>query len=49
MLDADSTAPADGAQRMKRLEDKLDTLLKEVEALRKERRNEPSGDRGQRQ
>jgi hypothetical protein len=47
-LDADSTAPANGEQRMKRLEDKLDTLLREVEALRKERRTESPGDRRQR-
>ena len=48
-LDADSTAPADGEQRMKRLEDKLDTLLREVEALRKERKTDAPGDRRQRQ
>jgi hypothetical protein len=44
--DVDSTTPADSERRMKRLEDKLDTLLREVEALRKERQSEsPPADR----
>jgi hypothetical protein len=39
-LTARRTTPVDPEQRMKRLEDKVDTLLREVDALRKERRSE---------
>jgi hypothetical protein len=43
-ITTDPARPTDGDQRMRELEMKLDKLLKEVEALRREvRRQQPGG------